>query len=153
MRNRRIPGVDHLQRPRPGKVDRNVIHNTSGSGREDDNAVGEEDGFLDAVRDEDHSLPAGHPERLQLDLEFVLGHCIECGKGLIHQQDLRIVHQRTGDADTLLHAAGKLAWILVLKAVQADHMQELCRALLNLPSVGPADIRCHGHILTDCPPG
>ena len=73
---------------------------------DDDHAVADLGQLGEDVRaDEDRlALPASSLEQLaQLDA----GARVEAGRRLVHDQHRRIVHQRPGHADALLHALGQ----------------------------------------------
>ena len=52
-------------------------------------------------------------------------HRVQAGVRLVDEDDLRVEHQRAGQAGTLLHTAGDLAGELVLGAHQAHHLELL----------------------------
>ena len=52
------------------------------------------------------------------------GLCIQCAERLIHQQKVRPRHQRPGNRDTLLHAAGQLAGVGAGKVLQAHQIEQ-----------------------------
>jgi hypothetical protein len=54
----------------------------------------------------------------------------ECAKGLIHQQNFRVIRQCADDGGTLLHAAGKLTRKVLLKPAQSDLINKVVAALL-----------------------
>src|SRR5579884_1009922 len=95
-------------------------------------AVGEIDGLLHAVGDEDHGLRRALEDAHELRLHEPARLRIERAEGFVHQQDRRIEGERARNRGALLHAAGKLRGIAVLEALQADELDEVLRALLAL---------------------
>lgn len=79
------------------------------AGPEQQNAVGETDGFAEVVGYED-DRPAylRLPKLEEFSLYFDSGLRIEGGKGFVHQQDVRIQCPRSGQRDTLAHPLGEL---------------------------------------------
>ena len=72
------------------------------------------------------------PQRQQVVVEPVARDLVERRERLVHQQDLRLRHQRARDRDAHLHAAGELARIGLLEALEADQRQHLGGARLRL---------------------
>ena len=82
--------------------------------------LGHEDGLLDVVRDEQHGLAIGFPEREQQFLHQRSRLVVERAEGLVEEQDLRLVGERACDRRALLHAAGQHLRKVVLEPRQAD---------------------------------
>ena len=82
-----------------------------GSRRHHHDAVGEQDRLVDAVGDEDHGLAGREPQLLEIDAHLFAGQRVERAEGLVHQQQRRVVDQRSRDRGALLHAARKLVGI------------------------------------------
>ena len=57
---------------------------------------------------------------------------VHVAEGLVHEEDLRVHGKRPGHAHALLHAAGELPGIGVLKAGQAHHLDGLLGPFLDL---------------------
>ena len=89
------------------------------------------------MSDEQHCFLRLRPDLQQLLLHGFAGLRVERRERLVHQQDLRIHHQRACKVHALLHAARQLVGIVVLEAGKADHRDEMRRAFLGL---APADI-------------
>jgi dCTP deaminase len=91
------------------------------------------------ARDED-GLPLGGElpyEALQVDA----GRRIEPGGGFVEQQDLRVVHERTGEGQLLLLATREHAGLLVREGIEPDQGDEFsgpARGLLVPEAVEPA---------------
>ena len=97
-----------------------------------DDAVGQQHGFFDIVRDHEDRA-RGHfvalPKLQQLAAQVLGGEHIERRERLVHEEHLGLHHQRAREAHTLLHASGKLLRIGVFEAVQAHRVQDLHAAL------------------------
>ena len=93
-------------------------------GHEDD-AVGEEDGFFDVVRDHECRGVGGLQDVHQELLHGPSGLCIEGSEGFVHEQYRRLVGQRPCDRDPLLHAAGKLDREGMAEAAETDQFDEV----------------------------
>ncbi|MNI30934.1 hypothetical protein D3C73_847960 [compost metagenome] len=63
-------------------------------------------GFLDVMGDEDDGALLLGLQADQFALHFAADQWVQRRKRLVHQQDGRVVGQRTGQAHSLLHAAG-----------------------------------------------
>src|SRR6185312_11967060 len=81
------------------------------SRRQQYDAVGQIDRFLDRMRNEQHRLALALPDGQQLVLQEIARLHVERPEGLVHQQHLGLDRQRAGDAHALLHAAGQLVRI------------------------------------------
>ncbi len=93
------------------------------------------------MRDEDHGLAffGTFHELQQLLLQDLAGLRVERSEWLVHQQYGGIDGQRAHEADALLHAAGKLVRILLLESGEADEIEVVAHAFLDLRA------RCTGH--------
>ena len=92
---------------------------------EHQDAVAHQHRFLDIVRHEDDALdghPALRPQVQEIGAQSLGGQHVQRRKRLIHEQNIRVHHQRPGEAHALPHAARQLARIGGLEAVQADEV-------------------------------
>ena len=77
---------------------------------------------------------------------------VQVGKRFIHKQDLRSGSKRAGDGHALLLTAGKLAGIAMLKLFDAQHLEQLTDALVDLLFVplqvfqAEGDVLANGHV-------
>ena len=96
-----------------------------GALREHDDAVGEVDGLVDVVGDEEDRDPVvlAHLEDEVLEVAARLR--VDGGERLVHEQDRRLVGERAGDRDALLHPAGELPGIVVDESRQPDGRERL----------------------------
>ena len=100
--------------------------------------VGQDDGLVDVVRDEEHGLARRPPDLDQLALHGGAGVGVERGERFVHQQHLRLVGEHARDLDALLHAAGQLGRMLVILAPQPDEVEIAVRPLEPLGARQPA---------------
>ena len=75
------------------------------------------------------------------------GRRVECARGLVAQQDLRVCRQRAGDRHTLLLAARKLGRVIVRAVTQADGLEQLARPLLRVRLFDARDLEREADIL------
>ena len=102
--------------------------------REQQHPVAHQHRFLDVVRDEDDALDrqlAFLPEVEKIRTQIFRRQNIERRERLVHQQDVGMHDQRAREADALAHAAGKLARVGGLVAVEADQIDGGKRALAD----------------------
>src|SRR6185312_15282367 len=110
--------------------DPNLAHDTAGRSTHDDDAVGEIDRLVDVVGDEQNRLAVALPDAQQLRAHHLPDLRIERAEGLVHQQNLGLDAERTGDADALAHATRELMGKMPLEGTQADHLEVAARDLL-----------------------
>ena len=101
----RASRVSTKRRPKSTLV---AMRDASGRGRHDDELGGEEQRFLDAVRDEEEHLLRLPPQLEDQLLDLLARQRIERAERLVHQHHLGIARERAGEAHPLLHAAGEL---------------------------------------------
>lgn len=97
----------------------------AGVGVQHEDAVGELDGLLDGVGDQEDGAGGGvrvGEQGQQLIAEGLRGQHVQGGERLVHQQHVRLHDQGAGEADALAHPAGELLGVGVLETVQADHV-------------------------------
>ena len=93
------------ERPWSRKINVDNLTNATRLCRHDHGAIGEVDGFLDIVRDEDHCLAIGLPEFQQEVLHQGPRQGVERTEWLVHDKNLGIDRKHAGDCGTLAHAA------------------------------------------------
>src|SRR5262249_37862344 len=71
---------------------------------------------------------------------------------LVHQQDLRVHDQRARKVHALLHAARQLVGIMMLEAREADHLDEMRRALLGFARADVEALQSVADIVEHRPP-
>jgi hypothetical protein len=126
------------------KLDLEVGADVAWVAAQDDDAVGQQDGFFNVVGDDEDGL-GGHglvgPQLQQFAAQVLGGQHVERAEWLVHEQHFGFDDQGAGKADALLHAAGELLGIGCFEAVQADrveHLHAAFAALLRGSRRGPA---------------
>ena len=121
---------------------------------QDADAVGQLDGLIHVVSDENNGLVEPELEPVHLVLELGAGHGVQGGEGLIHEDDLRVGGKGAGYADALPLASGELGGVLaaVLVRLQVDQLQQLGDPVvdffLGVPghTHGQSDVVLHRHM-------
>src|SRR5262245_5055619 len=112
--------VAHRKPARPWQVYGDDVFDAPRARRHDDNPVAEKHSFGDRMRHEHDGLARLVPESQKIDVELVARKGVESSKGLIHQQQIRIMQQCATDRDALAHTAGQVMRIQVLESVELD---------------------------------
>ncbi len=115
---------DAVARVGEGDGDRGIERCTGADGEGDD-AVGEKEGLVDGIGDQQNSRATFSPDGGELILELGAGECVECGEWFIEQQDAGLNRECTGDGHTLTHASGELAREAVGGVVKFHHLDVL----------------------------
>jgi hypothetical protein len=135
---------------RPGQRVAHVGADPAGVGAQHQDAVGEQDGFLDVVRHHHEGLgreALALPQLQQLTAQVLRGQHVQGAERLVHQQGRGLDHQRPGEADALAHAARQLLGVGGLVTVQADDVDGPQRALGPLGGGHPAGLQAQLHVL------
>src|SRR5262245_37460586 len=90
-------------------------------------AVREQDGLGNAVRDEEDRLPSLLPDPEQLETHLFARQGVEGPERLVHEQDLRVVDERATDRGPLLHPTGQLPRMRVVEPAQPHEANEIQR--------------------------
>ena len=93
----------------------------------DRDAVADAHGFVEIVGDEDDRAAMVFLEGQKFVLHFGADQRVEGRKGLVHQENRRIVGERTGKAHALLHAARQ--FVRIVPAIGAE--PDLCQRVLS----------------------
>src|SRR5216684_5480525 len=117
-RTRQIDGIDALDSTWPGG--------------EDAHPVGQGDGLLQIVGDEDHRSLEGAPQLEQFVFHQGARLHVQGAERLVHQQDLRLVDKGLGQRHPLAHAARELVRVAVLETGQPDTRDPIVSALARL---------------------
>jgi len=91
---------------RPWQRDRHLFADAPWTVRHDQDAIGEEERFIDVMGDEDHGGADAGPDIEQELLHHLARLRIEGSERLVHQHHPRMVDEHAGDLGTLLHATG-----------------------------------------------
>ncbi len=135
---------------RPGQRVAHVGADPAGVGAQHQDAVGEQDRFLDVVRHHHDGLgreALALPQLQQLTAQVLRGQHVQRAERLVHQQGRGLDHQRPGEADALAHAARQLLGVGGLVTVQADDVDGPQRALGPLGGGHPAGLQAQLHVL------
>src|SRR5690606_215342 len=90
----------------------------------DRDPVSEEERLFNVMSDKQHSFALVLPDPGELDLKHLLGHRVKRAKGLVHEEDLRLVSESAGDIDSLSHAARKLLRVQCLEASETNQVDQ-----------------------------
>ena len=140
-----ICGVHHDLGDRAGLHDAAALH--------DDDAVAELRGFVEVVADEDDRLLEPRLQFQQFVLQPRADQRIERRERLVHQEDVGVGREGTGEADALLHAARELMRELVGPALEADHRELLVDDRVPCPARHAAQFEPHADIVAHAAPG
>ena len=95
----------------------------AGVGMEDDDAIGEADGFADGVGDEEDGTAGFDPEILEVLVKRSAGLCVQGGEGFVHEEDGGVHDECAGDGDSLAHAAGEFVYEFGGAAGEVNHFE------------------------------
>ena len=141
----------HIARSR--QTDWNNLLDAPRARRHHHDAIAEQDGFFDIVRDEYCGAPLRAPYRQQLLLHHGAGLRVKGGKRLVHQQYFWVVDENASQRHPLAHAAGKFLRVSLLKAGKPDRGDLAAHALLPLRSSHPALAQAELDVLLHREPG
>src|SRR5260370_18462690 len=115
LREDTIDGINELDKfrglavARMRDLYREVSVDVRGIAAQNDDAVREDDGFLDIVGNDEEGARGNfvsQPKLEEFAAERFSSEDVQGGKRFVHEQNFRLDDQRTCDADALLHAAG-----------------------------------------------
>ena len=112
-------------------------------------AVGHGQRLALVVRDVDDVDAEPRVQVLDLELHVLAQLLVERAERLVHQHELRLEHQRAGERDALLLAAGKLVRPARLEARHAHHVERAAHARRHLGLGEAAHLQRKGDILAD----
>ena len=119
----------------------------------DGNLVADLERFVKIMADEDDGLVQPLLELEQLVLQAITDQRVQSGERLVHQQDIGIGGKGPGEADPLLHAAGKLVRVFVGPGIEVHHGELLGDDPLSLSAACAAQLEAKADILGDSAPG
>src|ERR1700742_1460479 len=93
--------------------------------RQDENAISQENGFVQIMRDKDDRDVDLLPYLQKMRLHAAARLSVECAERFIHQKNPRPIGECADDRDALLHATGKLMRISLGEFFEADELQPL----------------------------
>ena len=111
---------------------------------EHEHPVGEQQGFVDVVGDEQHGGAVAGTQLLHQRVHTDAGERIERAERLVEEEQLRLAHERSGERGTLRLAAGQGLRPVVLVTGQADLAERLATAL-----VGAGPVLAEHHVVED----
>src|SRR5713226_3183507 len=94
---------------------------------EDDDTVGENNGFFNVVSNDEYRARGNfvtEPELEELAAQCFRGEDVKRGERLVHEEHFGLDDEGAGYADTLLHAARKLFWVGRFETVEADGVND-----------------------------
>src|SRR5262245_20713061 len=101
------------QGTRPRDIDSELFNNHARRGRNYQDAVGQTNGLLHAMSDEENRRPIAHPELFEIVADLETRQSVERTERLVHQQNRWAKHQSARQRVALAHAARKLVRITV----------------------------------------
>ena len=146
-------GVPVLARVRE-RVD-DLAPNGAGVGAEDDDAIPEEDGLLDEMRDEEdrrEARQALREEPVDLGAQGLRRQHVERRERLVHAEQLGAAHEGARDPDALLHSARELLRKRARVARESHGRQDGLHALVRVAGVGGAARDPDADVLLDGEP-
>ncbi len=131
-----------------GQSDLDEFHDTGiGPVAHQHDTIGQENGFVNIMRDHEHRLASRRDDAQQLVLDGAAGQGVERAKRLVEQQHLGLYRKCTGYAHTLLHPARKFRRLLVQGPPQPHHFKVMAAVLFDFIAapLGPAGAhgKCH----------
>src|SRR5215471_5358447 len=97
--------LGHGDMPGPREIDGEIVDDGRRPPTHDDNTVGQERGFADAMGHENHRLAIDLPDAKKLDPHLIAGDRIEGTERLVHEENAWIVNERAANCYTLPHTA------------------------------------------------
>jgi hypothetical protein len=123
------------------------LFDLTGPGFHDHKACGEEKRFFHRVGDEEHHLAGAVPDIEDEFLHLLACQRIERAERLIHQEHGGVGGKRAGDADALLHAAGKLVDHFRAEFIKAHQLELFHGHRLAFGSGHAAHLQAEGDII------
>src|SRR5580704_13087438 len=102
---------------------------------ENNDAIGEDDGFFDVMRNDKNGACGNlvlEPKFEEFAAQRLRGEHVERGERLVHEKNFRLDDECAGYADALLHAAGKFLGIRGLETIETDRVNNAQSALVAL---------------------
>ena len=141
-----------LEVPRSWDVDLDDLTDASRVGAHHDDPIGEQDGLVELVGDEDDRLAVPVPDLEQFGLHDLAGLRVECCERLVHQEHRRVDRQGPGQVRPLTHPARELVRIVRFEASELHELDRLADARLLPPLASATHVESEPHVLLDGPP-
>jgi hypothetical protein len=119
----------NFERSRSGKRNLEIQQHRRWSAAHHKHAIGQVYGFAYAVGYEDYGLAIAFEQLGQDDIHLVACDGVECTEWLVHEQNLRVVHECPADGHPLAHAPRQFVRALVIKSAKTHALQKLARAI------------------------
>ena len=100
------------------------VRETAGICLQREHPIAEVDRLIQIMRHKQRRGAAVFDEAADFVLQRLAGERIQRAKGLVHQENTRLLRQAAGDLYPLLHPAGKLSGIFVAVAGEADLLEQ-----------------------------
>ena len=117
------------------------------------NAVSEVEGFVDVVGDEDDGPLFLFPDAGSFLLHEKASLGVKLTKGLVQKHDAGGIGVGSGNADTLLHAAGKLVGIVLFETREAHKVYVVLRYPVAFLCRDAPELQAKLHVVTHVFPG
>ncbi|MNF75584.1 hypothetical protein D3C84_576560 [compost metagenome] len=124
----------------------------AGTSGKDHAAIGEGDGFVDIVGDEQHGFFQFLAQSQQFGLQREAHLRVEGSKRFVHQQGLRIAVQQSGHRSTFSHATGQLVRVAGTETGQPDQRQQFLDSHVDFTLAHAPDLQRYGDVAGDCAP-
>ena len=105
------------------------------------------------MRDQHHGRAGLAPEPQQFLAHQKTGLLIQCTERFVEQDQARLQHQRTRDADALSHAAGKLRRIGLGEIAQTHETDRVRDAAFDLRRIISGAAQAEGDVVMHTEPG
>ncbi len=131
---------------------RRLPHARDSTRAHDRDAIRQRQGLLLIMGDVHDRCTQLTVDTTDLLLHFEAQRTVERPQRLVHQDHLGVIRERSTEGHTLLLAAGELARIAALQAVQVQQLEHLAHAPLTLSAPHAselqaiADVLCDGHV-------
>jgi hypothetical protein len=116
--------LHHFDLSRSGQIDHHLACNGRGPAAHHEDPIRKKCRFADAVGDEDHRLAVDLLDAQQLLTHLVPRDGVERTERLIHQQNARVVNERSTQCRPLPHAAGEHIRQPIGEVVDLRHLEE-----------------------------
>jgi hypothetical protein len=120
----------------------------AGMRRQQQDAVADNQRFLNRMRDEQQRETRLFPQAQQLFLHLAARECIQCSEGFVHQQHTGLHRQCASDCHALFHATGKCMRVSIGESSEAHFIQEVQRSVTGFRAAQfLRDTQWKGHVL------
>ena len=113
-----------IDSPRALDIDLELVDHPARARREQHDRVGQARRLPDVVSHEQNRERAIDPQPLELVVQQVSGHGVECTERLVHQQHVGVLRERTSEGNALAHAARELVRSAVGDPFEVNRAQQ-----------------------------